>query len=93
MLTTTRHRSTVRNTGAMTPIDAGKTTTTERIPFYTGVSHRVGEVHDGAAVTDFLKQQRDRGITITSALIGGMGELRLEVQTVPPGGRLRRRDL
>ena len=51
----------------MAHIDAGKTTTTERILFYTGVSHRMGEVHDGAAVMDWMVQEQERGITITSA--------------------------
>ncbi len=56
-----------RNIGIMAPIDAGKTTTTERILCYTGVSHRLGEVHDGAATMDWMEQERERGITITSA--------------------------
>ena len=56
-----------RNFGIMAHIDAGKTTTTERILFYTGVSHKIGEVHDGAAVMDWMEQERERGITITSA--------------------------
>lgn len=56
-----------RNIGIMAHIDAGKTTTTERILFYTGVSHRMGEVHDGAAIMDWMEQERERGITITSA--------------------------
>lgn len=56
-----------RNIGIMAHIDAGKTTTTERILFYTGISHRIGEVHDGAAVMDWMDQERERGITITSA--------------------------
>jgi elongation factor G len=56
-----------RNIGISAHIDAGKTTTTERILFYTGVSHKLGEVHDGAAVMDWMEQERERGITITSA--------------------------
>jgi len=56
-----------RNIGVMAHIDAGKTTTTERILFYTGVSHKIGEVHDGAAVMDWMEQEQERGITITSA--------------------------
>ncbi len=56
-----------RNIGIMAHIDAGKTTTTERILFYTGISHRLGEVHDGAAIMDWMEQERERGITITSA--------------------------
>jgi elongation factor G len=57
----------VRNIGIMAHIDAGKTTTTERILFYTGKVHRLGEVHDGAAVMDWMEQEKERGITITSA--------------------------
>ena len=56
-----------RNIGIMAHIDAGKTTTTERILFYTGVSHKLGEVHEGAAVMDWMEQEQERGITITSA--------------------------
>ncbi len=56
-----------RNTGIMAHIDAGKTTTTERVLFYTGISHKIGEVHDGAAVMDWMEQEQERGITITSA--------------------------
>ena len=56
-----------RNIGIMAHIDAGKTTTTERILFYTGLSHKIGEVHDGAAVMDWMEQEQERGITITSA--------------------------
>ncbi len=56
-----------RNLGIMAHIDAGKTTTTERILFYTGVSHKIGEVHDGAATIDWMEQEQERGITITSA--------------------------
>jgi elongation factor G len=67
-----------RNIGIVAHIDAGKTTTTERILYYTGASHKIGEVHDGAAVTDWMVQERERGITITSAAItcywSGMGK-------------------
>ena len=56
-----------RNIGIMAHIDAGKTTTTERVLYYTGVSHKIGEVHDGAAVMDWMEQEQERGITITSA--------------------------
>ena len=57
----------VRNIGIMAHIDAGKTTTTERILYYTGITHKIGEVHDGAAVMDWMVQEQERGITITSA--------------------------
>ena len=62
----------VRNFGIAAHIDAGKTTTTERILFYTGKTHKLGEVHDGAAVTDFMDQERERGITIQSAAVTAM---------------------
>ena len=56
-----------RNIGIMAHVDAGKTTTTERILYYTGISHKIGEVHDGAATMDWMEQEQERGITITSA--------------------------
>ena len=56
-----------RNIGIMAHIDAGKTTTTERILFYTGKTHRIGETHDGSATMDWMAQEQERGITITSA--------------------------
>ena len=59
----------VRNIGIAAHIDAGKTTTTERILFYTGIAHKMGEVHDGAAITDWMPQEKERGITITAAAI------------------------
>ncbi|HYP43958.1 MAG TPA: elongation factor G [Propionibacteriaceae bacterium] len=59
--------ATVRNIGIMAHIDAGKTTTTERILFYTGINYKIGEVHDGAATMDWMEQEQERGITITSA--------------------------
>jgi elongation factor G len=61
--------SKVRNIGIMAHIDAGKTTTTERILYYTGMSYKIGEVHDGAATTDWMEQEQERGITITSAAV------------------------
>ena len=56
-----------RNIGIAAHIDAGKTTTTERVLYYTGMSHKIGEVHDGAATMDWMEQEQERGITITSA--------------------------
>ena len=58
-----------RNIGIMAHIDAGKTTTSERVLFYTGLTHKIGEVHDGAATMDWMEQEQERGITITSAAI------------------------
>jgi elongation factor G len=55
------------NIGTMARIDTGKTTTTERIPYYTGQTHKIGEVHEGTAVMDWMEQEQERGITITSA--------------------------
>ena len=59
----------LRNFGIVAHVDAGKTTTSERILFYTGMTHKLGEVHDGATVTDWMDQERERGITITAAAI------------------------
>src|SRR6201995_624276 len=61
------HLKDVRNIGIMAHIDAGKTTTTERILYYSGRSHKIGEVHEGAATMDWMPQEQERGITITSA--------------------------
>lgn len=66
--------SKVRNIGIMAHIDAGKTTTTERILFYTGVNHKMGETHDGASTTDWMEQEKERGITITSAAVTSFWE-------------------
>ena len=65
----TKDLSKIRNIGIAAHIDAGKTTTSERILFFTGVNYKIGEVHDGAATMDWMAQERERGITITSAAI------------------------
>jgi len=67
MMSRTHKLEKYRNIGIMAHIDAGKTTTTERILYYTGKSHKIGEVHDGAATMDWMEQEQERGITITSA--------------------------
>ena len=61
-----------RNIGIMAHIDAGKTTTTERILYYTGVNHKIGDTHEGTATMDWMAQEQERGITITSAAAPGL---------------------
>jgi elongation factor G len=73
----------VRNIGIVAHIDAGKTTTTERILYYTGRSHKIGEVHEGATVTDYMDQERERGITITSAAVTCEWKLREDAKAKP----------
>ncbi len=79
-----------RNIGIMAHIDAGKTTTTERILYYTGINYKIGEVHDGAATMDWMEQEQERGITITSAATTSAGRttrstssIRLATSTSP----------
>src|SRR3546814_11378060 len=77
-----------RNFGIMAHIDAGKTTTTERILFYTGVSHKIGEVHDGAATMDWMEQEQERGINITSAATTAFGDWKRVVSGNRVSGRV-----
>src|SRR5687768_284970 len=80
-----------RNIGIMAHIDAGKTTTTERILYYTGAIHRMGEVHDGTTVTDWMVQERERGITITSAAISAFwtrGDQKFRVNIIDTPGHV-----
>ena len=71
-----------RNIGIMAHIDAGKTTTSERILFYTGLTHKIGEVHDGAATMDWMEQEQERGITITSAATTTRWKYAQEIQKI-----------
>ena len=73
-----------RNFGIMAHIDAGKTTTTERILYYTGKSHKIGEVHDGAATMDWMEQEQERGITITSAATTASGTTTASTSSTRP---------
>ena len=72
-----------RNVGIMAHIDAGKTTTTERILFYTGKTHKIGETHDGAATMDYMAQEQERGITITSAATRSVERHRINIIDTP----------
>ena len=74
-----------RNFGIAAHIDAGKTTTTERILRYTGMIHKIGEVHDGAATTDWMEQEKERGITITSAAVSCQWNFPTVLGKVVPG--------
>lgn len=75
----------------MAHIDAGKTTTTERILFYTGVNHKIGEVHDGAATMDWMEQEQERGITITSAATTCHGKDIVLISSIPRARRFHSR--
>lgn len=73
-----------RNIGIMAHIDAGKTTTTERILFYTGINHKLGETHDGGATMDWMAQEQERGITITSAATTCFWKTTVSISSTPP---------
>ena len=73
-----------RNIGIMAHIDAGKTTTTERILFYTGINHKIGETHDGSATMDWMEQEQERGITITSLLLLHTGRSTESILSILP---------
>ena len=77
-----------RNIGIMAHIDAGKTTTSERILFYTGLTHKIGEVHDGAATMDWMEQEQERGITITSSRSRNVVSRLLPPLRLPAGNML-----
>ena len=72
-----------RNIGIMAHIDAGKTTCTERVLYYTGKSHKIGEVHEGAATMDWMEQEQERGITITSKAIDAWKDARINIIDTP----------
>ncbi|MGZ3421492.1 MAG: GTP-binding protein, partial [Polyangiales bacterium] len=86
----------LRNIGIMAHIDAGKTTTTERILYYTGVNYKIGEVHEGAATMDYMIQEQERGITITSAATtcsweperGPFGKIRHKINIIDTPGHV-----
>ena len=71
-----------RNIGIMAHIDAGKTTTTERILYYTGKQHKIGEVHEGTATMDWMEQERERGITITAAATTAQWEVKYDIYRI-----------
>ena len=88
IMTRSHEISKYRNIGIMAHIDAGKTTTTERILYYTGKSHKIGEVHDGAATMDWMEQEQERGITITSAATTTFWAVSYTHLTLPTSSRV-----
>ena len=77
-----------RNIGIMAHIDAGKTTTTERILYYTGINHKIGETHEGGATMDWMEQEQERGITITSAATTTQWQLNHGLENAGPMHRI-----